>query len=295
MPRPSILKQSKDSRNSSPTGSQPFRYVEVCQRQSSASLCEYQLRKVRVDCSFLLSRTKWGELDGKDSGLMYLDLTFQQPSDCKLANATITMTFHQLTRYRFSDMEVTEFFGPQILSGEKKERHVTNTFEATPKIGAGNATVEGIGGSRTSEATFASRWKFTGSRFVSDQSAANRGRQYRQLVWHLEENELERQAVHNSVIHTALAFHHDDEPFYIDLEIKAKLQRWHHRFKQHLLCPPPGRKACTRAKIEPVMSNKDPFLEQTAKALNQAMTEANLYPVPGKLYTLLRYLVWDVY
>ncbi|GKZ38163.1 hypothetical protein AbraIFM66950_010158 [Aspergillus brasiliensis] len=235
-----------------------------------------------------MSKTQWGELRGQDAGLMYLDLTFHQPADCKLSQATITMNFHEASerprRLRnSSDLEITEFFGPQTLTGEKRERQVSKTFEAIPKVGAANASVEGIGISRKSQVNYASRWKFTGSRFTNDSddySYRPSSSRYRQLVWHLEENELERQAVHHSVVHTALAFHHDSSPFYLDLQIEVKMRRWHHRVRQRLICPPRGQKALTRAKITPVVSGTDdPHFSNLVRNIDQAMVQANLHPV----------------
>ncbi|RAK85672.1 hypothetical protein BO79DRAFT_247424 [Aspergillus costaricaensis CBS 115574] len=264
----------------------PFRYVDVCQVRSSASLGEVKVGKVRVDGCFLMSKTQWGKFRGQDAGLMYLDLTFHQPADCKLAQATITMNFRETERRRrqtnTSSLEITEFFGPQILTGEKRERQVSKTFEATPKVGAANASVEGIGISRKSQANYASRWKFTGSRFTNDSGDDSdiSSSRYRQLVWHLEENELERQAVHHSIVHTALAFHHDPSPFYLDLQIEVKMQRWHQRILQRLLCPPRDQKALTRAKIKPVIpETDDPLFTKLVKNINQTMVEENLQPV----------------
>ncbi|PLN85386.1 hypothetical protein BDW42DRAFT_3212 [Aspergillus taichungensis] len=262
----------------------PYKYVDICQSQSSASLCDLTVGRLRIDCCFLMSKMRWGQLRDQDSGLMYLDLTFHQPVDCKLAQATITLSFQsiQQSSSSMSPLEVTEFFGPQALSGEKRERQVSNAFEATPKFGAASTSVEGIGMSRRSEVNYASRWKFTGTRFAADTSndSFTRSSQYRQLVWHLEENELERQAVHHSIVHTALAFHHNSSPFYLDVQVEVKMRRWRHRLQQRLVCPPRGRKAITRAKIEPPPDKfADPQFPQLARDLNQALTEENLHPV----------------
>lgn len=219
---------------------------------------------------------------------MYLDLTFHQPTDCKLSQATITMNFHEAEHRRRrinTGLEVTEFFGPKILTGEKRERQVSKSFEATPKVGTANASVEGIGISRKTQASYASRWKFTGSRFTddSDDESYTPNNRYRQLVWHLEENELERQAVHHSIVHTALTFHHDSSPFYLDLQIEVKMQRWHHRVRQRLVCPPRNKKALTRAKIKPVVSaTDDPYFSKLVRNIDQVMVEENLHPVAGK-------------
>ncbi|KAF4230458.1 hypothetical protein CNMCM6805_000726 [Aspergillus fumigatiaffinis] len=229
-----------------------FKYVDVCQSQSSASLCDLKVGKVRVDCCFLLSKMQWGQLDGKDSGLMYLDLTFHQPSDL----------------------------------GRNENDKYPRASKVHPKIGAAPFSAEGIGLSAKTEASYSSRWKFTGTRFAiadSTKDGTSRSSQYRQLVWHLEENGLEQQAVHHSIVHTALAFHHGCEPFYLDLQIQIKMRRWHRRLMQNLTCPPPGRKSCTRAKIEPGSQGSraaaDSRFPQLARNLDQAMTEANLHPV----------------
>jgi hypothetical protein len=271
-----------------------FRYVEICQTQSSASLCDLKLGKLRIDCCFLVSKMRWGKHNDKDTGVMYLDLKFHQPTDCRVAQATITMDLHEIQEPREralawldSDLEVTEFFGPQALSGERRERQVSTLFEAKPSAGFAGATAEGFGWSRTSNEVYSSRWKFTGSRFTidssQDESRRSPFRRYRQLVWHLEENELERQSVHRSIVHSALAFHHRSKPFYIDLNIQVKMHRWHHRVKQHLICPPRNRKATTRAKIEPDdNAESDTEFAQLVRDLDRSMTEANLHPVEGK-------------
>ncbi|GJP93504.1 hypothetical protein CBS147320_4518 [Aspergillus niger] len=269
----------------STTQAKPFRYVDECQTRSSASLGDLKLGRIRVDCCFRISKTQWGKLRGQDAGLMYLDLTFHQPTDCKLSQATITMNFHEAEHRRRrinTGLEVTEFFGPKILTGEKRERQVSKSFEATPKVGTANASVEGIGISRKTQASYASRWKFTGSRFTddSDDESYTPNNRYRQLVWHLEENELERQAVHHSIVHTALTFHHDSSPFYLDLQIEVKMQRWHHRVRQRLVCPPRNKKALTRAKIKPVVSaTDDPYFSKLVRNIDQVMVEENLHPV----------------
>ncbi|GAQ43005.1 hypothetical protein AtubIFM56815_008456 [Aspergillus tubingensis] len=270
----------------STTQPEPFRHVDVCRKQSSASLGSLKFGKLRVDCCWLKSKTQWGKLRGQDTGLIYLNLTFHQPADCKLSQATITINFHEVEyfsgRNPKSDLEITEFFGPQILTGEKRERQVSETLEAIPRVGAANVNVEGIGVSRKSQVTYASRWKFTGSRFTDnslDDSYVASSR-YRQLIWHLEENDLDRQAVHHSIVHTALAFHHDTFPFYIVLQIEVKMQRRHHRALQHLVCPPRGRNAPFRTTIEPVGSKTDdPKFARLVRNIDQAMVRKNLHPV----------------
>ncbi|OQD85149.1 hypothetical protein PENSOL_c107G06355 [Penicillium solitum] len=217
-----------------------------------------------------MSKTRWGQLHNKPSGVIYLDLTFHQPADCKLAEATITMNFEHAYAIRdlpAENLEVTEFFGPKILSGEKRERQVSTTLEVNPKVGTGGINIEGGGWSQRSDTSYASRWKFTGSRFAAEPSSSHdalnsRSSQYQQLVWHLDENELDNQAIHHSTVHSAVAFHHDSEPFFLDLQIEV------------------NRKACTRASIHPTSDvNPDPNFAELASNLDHAMIDMNLHPV----------------
>ncbi|GIJ84824.1 hypothetical protein Asppvi_003675 [Aspergillus pseudoviridinutans] len=269
--------------------SKPSKFVEICDTQSSASLCNLRFERAQVDCCFLMSKSKWGQLNGKDSGVMYLDLTFHQPADYKLAQATVTMDFSEIqasdlpSNPKSKELEVTEFYGPRILSGERRERQVSTSFDVDPKIGIPNASVEGINWSRKSDITYASRWTFTGSRFAAGSTGTSdiQESRYRQIVWHLHENKLESQVVHHSTVHSALAFHHGMEPFYVDLKIELKMHRLHQRIKQHLVYLPRNRRSCTRTKVQPRPATLDKNLqfEQLVKELDYTMTTANLHPV----------------
>ncbi|KAF3384842.1 hypothetical protein F1880_001750 [Penicillium rolfsii] len=275
------------------------KYVECCETQSSASLCELKMQKMRVDCCFLLSKTRWGKLGQKEGGVMYLDLTFHQPAKCKLSHATITMDFHEIPdpivprpalAQKPSDLEVTEFFGPQSLTAEKRERLVSTTVEANPTVGVAGATFQGLRFARSSVVSYASRWQFEGSRFAPDYSPGgtnSRDSRYRRVVWHLQENELDKQAVHQNTVHCALAFTHQSKPFYLDVKIEARLQRWHDRLKQKLVSPPRNRRTSARATIQTsIRNNIDPDFAKLARDLDKSMTEANLHPITGELSLL---------
>ncbi|CAI7663426.1 unnamed protein product [Penicillium crustosum] len=192
---------------------------------------------------------------------------------------------HTIRDLPAKNLEVTEFFGPKILSGEKRERQVSTTLEVNPKVGTGGINIEGGGWSQRSDTSYASRWKFTGSRFVAEPSSPrdalhSRSSQYQQLVWHLDENELDNQAIHHSTVHSAVAFHHDSEPFFLDLQIEVKLHRWHHRLKQRLIYPPRSRKAYTRASIHATSDiDPDPNFAELVSNLDHAMIDMNLHPV----------------
>lgn len=282
------------NRSSPPATRFKGKYVDFCETQSSASLCELKMQKMRVDCCFLLSKTRWGNLNDKDGGIMYLDLTFHQPAKCKLSHATVTMDFHEIPDPKLpspalsqekSNLEVTEFFGPRTLTAEKRERLMSTTLEANPTVGVAGATFQGMKFARSSVVSYASRWQFEGSRFAPDDSSVgknSRNSRYRRVVWHLQENELEKQAVQQNTIHSAVAFTHQSKPFYLDVKIEARLQRWHDRLKQKLVSPPRNRKTCARATIQTSMRrNIDANFAKLAMDLDKSMIEANLHPIAG--------------
>jgi hypothetical protein len=291
--------KAKDGRNKPPTKTslapaKSSKYIQFHESQSSASLADHKIGSVRVNCCFLLSKTTWGELDGKKAGLMYLDLTFHQPEECMLASATVTLTLlpvidNATTEDFDPGLEVTEYFGPQVLTGEKTEISISKKLMVQPEAGAYGFTVGGIGYERGKESTLVKRWKFEGKRFPADTrdksiSVTANSSRYRQIVWHLEENHLERQPIHRPTIHTGLVFEHEAHPFLLNLQVKGKLRRRHQHFLQKLVCPPRNRTAQTTALVEAgkLSTGKNGHLKDLAQGLDQAMTGKNGNPVPGE-------------
>ncbi|KAJ5647180.1 hypothetical protein N7490_003552 [Penicillium lividum] len=181
-------------------------------------------------------------------------------------------------------LEVTEYFGPRILTGERRERKISTTATFNPNVGTPIGVTAGVGSlSRNSDVIHASRWKFTGTRLAAETLAESKTRssRCRQLVWHLEENILEQQVFHHPTVHSAVAFLHDSKPFYLDLRIEAKMHRWRDRIKQSIVYPPRNRKSCTRSLIEPKekLETGESF-RKTVLNLEQTMVERNLHPVP---------------
>lgn len=270
--------------------SKRFRYVDICQGQSSASLCGLKVDNLRMDCCLLMSKSRWGQIHNQESGVMCLDLTFHQPAECKLSEATITMEFSKVDSTEnengVSVLEVTEYFGPRILTGERREcRGYTNTT-FNPKIGTPmGLTAKAVSISRGSEVIHASRWKFTGTRLAAETKPSRQARRShcRRLVWHLEENKLEKQAFQQPTVHSALVFHHKSQPFFLDIKVEAKMHRWRDRFKQSIVFPPRNRKSYTRSLIEPSkkLEGGESFRE-TVLNLERIMVEKNLHPVPGQ-------------
>lgn len=270
------------------------KYIQFHESQSSVSLADHKIGPVRVNCCLFLSKTRWGELDGKKAGLMYLDLTFDQPEECMLASATVTLTLSPVMDNATTEgfdpgLEVTEYFGPQMLTGEKTEKSLSKKLTVQPEAGAYGFTAGGIGYERDEESTLVKRWKFEGKRFPADIrdksiSVAADGGRYRQIVWRFEENYLDRQPIHRPTIHTGLVFEHEAHSFLLNLQVKGKLRSRHQHLLQKLVCPPRNRIAQTTALVEAgkLSMGKNEHLKDLAQGLDQAMTEKNRNPVPGK-------------
>ena len=275
---------SGTSAEGTPTGRGFARYNSSYRDTSGLSLGCREIGKVKVDCCFLGSKSVWGELSDRSASLMYIDLTFHQPEDCKLTNATITLTMEYEKRVRPSPdclgPRVTEFFGPKEINGEKQEQHVTDSFEFKPNIGAMGYSFGGVGGERKSQYSTSSRWRFRGQRWpvISKEPGDNEGGTYRQLEWVLEESSVKDQAFHSGQMHTGLVIEHDRIPFNVEVEIKGKLRRSLKRLRFPPLMNSSKKKTSIALKIDVNVP-----LDDLAAELNRAMTEKNLQPVPGKL------------
>lgn len=64
---------------------------------SNASLCSHEMGRVQVDCRFRLSKTQWGVIgdDNTPAAVLYMDLTFDQPKDCQLTSAVVSITMKE--------------------------------------------------------------------------------------------------------------------------------------------------------------------------------------------------------
>ncbi|KAJ5988563.1 hypothetical protein N7481_003773 [Penicillium waksmanii] len=184
--------------------------------------------------------------------------------------------------------EITEYFGPRIMTGPRREYKVSRNASLNPKIGTPvGITAEAGGLSRTSEVIHTSRWMFTGTRHPEETPDKSQTRRscFRRLIWHLEENKLDDQAVQQPTVHSAVTIHHGSQPFLLDLKIEAKMHRWRDRIKQSFILPPRSRKSYTRSLIEPRKEiESDESFRETVLGLEQAMIDKNLHPVPGRFY-----------
>ncbi|KAF5871150.1 uncharacterized protein Bfra_007664 [Botrytis fragariae] len=167
--------------------------------------------KVRVDCKLQLSRSKWGVLGHAENtaGIIYMSLGFHQPGDCRLFQATVSVTSkenkdgNRKDESLSSSSHITNRFSPKQLLGEERKVSVKKTVHFTLLHNYPNQK-----GHKTSV--------------------------YRTLKWDLIESDFEIQATHSDVIRTAFAFEHAGDAFYMEVNIEGKLKSPKDRIRRHL-------------------------------------------------------------
>ncbi|KAI3318047.1 hypothetical protein HD806DRAFT_512938 [Xylariaceae sp. AK1471] len=210
---------------------------------SNGSLGTKSLGQVTVDCLFQYKKSHWGVLteEKNPAGIIYLDLNFHQPGDRRLKTATITVTLdddsEELLRH-FSGQSSSDAakipvhigdYGPTQIVGEAKEADKIVEHNAAPEIDAGGFV--GIGNmGRKSEKSFTQeyRWTFLGQK----KPAKKHSSLYKILTWSLTENELNTQSFHHPTLHTAFAFQHGRQPFFIQVAIDGTLKSKRSGFRQ---------------------------------------------------------------
>ncbi|KAI0899781.1 hypothetical protein F4806DRAFT_265298 [Annulohypoxylon nitens] len=188
---------------------------------------------VQVACRFLFRESRWGVLspDKNPGGIVYLDLTFTEPRACRLKSTAIKLTLNEededLHRYFNAGDSLAKAtvpvhiikYGPQSLHGQTDEVFRTENNTLNPRI-----DVTGLGGvsaiERNSGRTYIQRnqWKF------SCQSIPNRLNRPTTLEWDLIENRLDKRPRRDNTFHTAFAFEHDGQPFFMQIRISGYLE-----------------------------------------------------------------------
>lgn len=257
---------------------------------SSASIGSKSLGKVNIDCQFLFKESQWGTFEGRPGGIIYLNLNFGPPQNCRVQDATVTITldeedpclepFNTTERLRVLhesgiEAQMTPWFGPQVLGGEKKSAEVTSKTKAVPEANFAGYGVGGIGHERSKVFKQEARWSFYGQ-------LIRRKRTYASLRWHLSENELEGQTFHNPKFRTAFAFEHCGKPFLIKVDIEGKLAKWHHQVKSKLKF---GANGAREGKVVTLVDFEDyrkfpRDLEAIARGLPRTMEMRNLEEIP---------------
>ncbi|KAI0127469.1 hypothetical protein BJ170DRAFT_373603 [Xylariales sp. AK1849] len=269
-----------------------------------ASLGAASIGKVDVDCRFLFKKSKWGVLTEAQNpaGIIYLDLNFRQPKHCRLKSATVTVTlddddedlvkqFSGTPAQRPSVPVQIGSYGPHQFNGQARHALRASKNSLMPHVDV--TGIVGAGGmGRETEKTHIqeSRWTFS-SQLKSDPKKKNSWA-YRVLQWELTENELESQAIHSNLIHTAFSFEHDGQPFFMQVEVGGKLESVVSDLKNGMkqsfrkLKFPSNGKDERYATTLVNFGGRDKFrkpLDEWARSLPLAMEQENMNSVPIEL------------
>lgn len=253
-----------------------------------ASLCYREIGKVKVDCRLRVSKSQWGLLGEKanPAGIVYMDLSFDQPKDYRLTSATVLITLQEVEEddsILLNGPHITDHYGPKHLSGKPTKVDTKRIYHLAPQVNVLGSGRGGVGIDIEKTVTYTSQWKFTGQ-LLPAQSEDKVGMVYRTLKWELTENDLERQSVHSTVIHTGFAFHHNNAPFLMRIKITGKLQRTRDCLHSRMRCFPPPHSKDQGTSVTLVRPDgakvRRGRLDQIAQSLPHALEMENYLAIP---------------
>ncbi|KAI0188543.1 hypothetical protein F4808DRAFT_454201 [Astrocystis sublimbata] len=173
---------------------------------------------------------------GCDSaGIIYLDLAFSQPSDCRLKSATVQVTLddddeHLVRQFRTPSsrppVQIVKY-GPRHMTGEPKYERVTTHNKFVPSVEIGPfGGAGGVGRESAKETVRECRWTFESHLMTGSRKRRTNNWAYKVLQWQITENELNTQSMHSNTVHTAFSFVHGGQPFFMRVEVGGRLERW---------------------------------------------------------------------
>lgn len=261
---------------------------------------------IAVDCRFLFTKSQWGTIGNNmnPAGIVYLDLDFDQPADTRLRSATVLVTLKEYEgRERRSQtlpaavitkdnrlpcpVKFTHHYGPKHFHGRERTMRTLREKHLTPNVNILGYGAGGVGLTSKQESNKVSRWKFSGHLDSSKGCIW-----YDTLKWTLEENELESQSLHSNVLHTAFAFEHNADEFYMTVEVKGKLlglsvDRLRNKMKNKMMRFGGGEgrsRDTVTTKFQWTNGYSCPKrLDKVAEGLEYAMEYENLYEVPFEM------------
>ncbi|KAK4230698.1 hypothetical protein QBC38DRAFT_468574 [Podospora fimiseda] len=214
---------------------------------SQVRVAQKKLRAVEIECRFAFRKSRWGTIGERKlpAGILYMDIDFRQPSDCRLQSATVSVTLDEDVNEENEDdyapesdrrtpVKFTDCYGPKGFRGQESSVFTKKTKNITPYFEVLGYGAGGVGKDTEKVTRMTSRWKFSGHI-----SSTKNGAWYNdKLEWVLEENSLEAETSRSNTIHTAFAFEHNAKKVYIDVHIQGKLAQRSQRIKEKLRSPP---------------------------------------------------------
>ncbi|KAK4211403.1 hypothetical protein QBC37DRAFT_376094 [Rhypophila decipiens] len=247
---------------------------------------------VEVDCRFFFTKSRWGYLgsdydsSGTPGGIIYLDLDFHQPSDCRLRAATVVVTLtdqddeHRRTCQNRPSRPVkfTSHYGPRHMRGAERQMQKRITKQLIPYVEVMGQGAGGVGIHSEKLAVTSSRWNFSGH--LGATSGSNWDNK---LKWVLEENRHEDQSMHSNVIHTAFAFEHNATQFFMTVEVTGKLVRTRDQLRQSLRFKDQEKSVTIKFQWKDGKYSCPALLDDVAKDLHLAMEHENRCSVPAEI------------
>ncbi|KAI1353920.1 hypothetical protein F5Y01DRAFT_32792 [Xylaria sp. FL0043] len=199
---------------------------------STHFLGKSNIGEMEVACKFLFGKSRWGVMNRErnPAGVLYVDIGFTEPPSCSLRGASIVLTLdehdedlqhHFAARDEAQDrlpVHVTEH-GPHNIVGQLKTRERLRTRQFLPSLSAGGfAELGGMGQTSKVREVQESQWRF------SSQTLPDKAGHATTLRWDLSESDLDRYPKHKNTFHTAFAFQHDGQPFFIRLDVSGTLE-----------------------------------------------------------------------
>ncbi|KAH9230129.1 hypothetical protein K456DRAFT_1752369 [Colletotrichum gloeosporioides 23] len=243
---------------------------------------------------------RFNEEKANSAGIVFIDISFGQPPEHNLSNATILITLSEdepVPHSRFgrrkpvrtsldseNAVQVTEYFGPHAIYGPQGISLQTNERSFQPNIGAGGIVeIGGVGTRRNITRQYVDSWTFKGT-----QKRAKDGIGLRCLEWELTENDTERKPLHNHVFYTAFAFEHSGRPVNMRVEIGGRLKSKTERGKERFFrfCSRSGDKEnviVTQIDLSTARNDFREKLDQLAFGLNMDMQRINLEAIPVEM------------
>ncbi|KAH6630648.1 hypothetical protein B0J18DRAFT_363069 [Chaetomium sp. MPI-SDFR-AT-0129] len=253
--------------------------------------------KVEVDCRFMFTKSQWGVIGAGSApgGIIYLDLDFNQPADCKLASATITVTLMKADgdepdhpdgnpSTSVYPIQFTDHYGPKCVRGQESWVQTKKVKHRTPEVQMFGYGGGGLGNDKERVVQTHARWDFSGH----IGPATKDDRWYNCLQWKLAPNSLEWAPTHNHLFHTAFALQHDAERFYMTVHVSGKLAKFSDKFSNKLKNLKFGDKGGRDQEIVTKIEWADGYscprrLDKTAEGLRVAMEYANMAIVPAEI------------
>ncbi|KAK4039786.1 hypothetical protein C8A01DRAFT_16291 [Parachaetomium inaequale] len=245
--------------------------------------------KVEVDCRFLFTKSHWGVIgESKNpAGIVYLDLDFSQPPDCKLESATITVTLTEddgeearIQHRSACPVKFTDHYGPKCVRGKESLVQTKDIQNFTPEAQFMGYGAGGLGKNKEKMVQTTGRWDFSG--YIASTKGSI---WYNRLRWELKENTLEWQPTHNNLFHTAFALEHNATRFYMTVHVRGKLAKLSDKIKSRLKFGEKGGKDQEIVtKVEWAEEYSCPLrLDRIAQDLHEAMGYANMNKVPVEI------------